>query len=158
MKPYPDELPRASTYSPNQPWSQTAFFNANIKTQSPVSLNPNLTLNSGLTHNYYGIPPALTKPPVDSQILNSQSIQTPSKPDKEHLEANSKPHVSQHLPVILQFLAQQFTSPLPIVFGGVVSLVVIAMLLGPMSGGIRVKLDLEVSPSANQIEKATGAK
>ncbi|HAX80741.1 MAG TPA: hypothetical protein DCY88_34125 [Cyanobacteria bacterium UBA11372] len=159
MKQPPNDLPKVNIYFANQSWSQPASFNPNNQNQYSFSFPLNPKPDGGLAHNH-SKPPTNIAPPDNAQIANSQSIQTPTNLDNQHSEANSKPP-AQYLPVILQFfkfLEQQLANPLPVVLGGAFGLVVLAMLLGQMWGGIRVKLDLEVSPSPNQIEKTAEAK
>lgn len=88
----------------------------------------------------------------------SQSSQVVSAPEQK--QANSKPReVQEFFVFIFQFLVQKLASQLPeLVTAGVFTLVILGMLLSPLTGGIRVNVHLEVSPSSIQVEKAQPAK
>ncbi|MFW9262343.1 hypothetical protein [Nostoc sp. CALU 546] len=75
------------------------------------------------------------------------------KNSRNNLETNTSNAGLQYLSVFLKFLEQQLTSQLPLFFIGTLGLIVIAMLISQGSEGIKVKLDLEVSPKYNQVER-----
>lgn len=85
---------------------------------------------------------------------------TAEDPKHQLVAQNSKAVKAQYFPVILQFLAQQFTNPLTIVIGGSIGLVIVGFFASQLSGSssIKLELDLEVSPGVQQIEKAPPAK
>lgn len=98
------------------------------------------------------MPPSESSSASPSITTNSQLSEANCTPINK--EADRKPSEWQYLPSILKFIGEQLKSQLPLVFGGVIGLVVVAMLIGQASGGIKLKLDLEVSPAPNQSEKA----
>lgn len=96
--------------------------------------------------------PAIQAPPANSliaDVANSQAVAA-----SEKVQTNDNSSEAQHIPIIFRFLVQQLASPLPVIFTGVVGLVLVAMLVALVSGGgVRVKLDLEVAPTASLVEK-----
>jgi hypothetical protein len=120
-----------------------------------VKLNPVPTVGSTSPQNY-SMPPSESSSASPSITTNSQAFEANCTPIKKEVDRKSSEW--QYLPVILKFIGEQLTSQLPLVFGGVIGLVVVAMLIGQASGGIKLKLDLEVSPAPNQSEKALTTK
>ncbi|MBH8561137.1 hypothetical protein I8748_02900 [Nostoc sp. CENA67] len=87
--------------------------------------------------------PKITKHSQLPEIKNSRDI-----PETPRNNAGL-----QYLAVFLKFLEQQLTSQVPLFFIGTLGFIVVVMLISQASEGIKVKLDLEVSPKSSQVEK-----
>ncbi|MEH1885060.1 hypothetical protein [Nostoc sp.] len=120
-----------------------------------AKLNPAPTVGSTSPQNY-SMPPSKSSSVTPSITTNSQASEAKCIPINKEVDRNSSKW--QYLPIILKFIGEQLTSQLPLVFSGAIGLVVVAMLIGQASGGIKLKLDLEVSPAPNQSEKALTTK
>ncbi|MFB2923979.1 MULTISPECIES: hypothetical protein [Aerosakkonema] len=145
-----------------------------MKNTSSVTVIPYLTAELGSAYKY-GMPPASDTSPVNvaKASANAQysvkpdplaivgSISTNNNSMPSEVTANN-PSIqtaqNSDFSPIIQFFVKSITNPLPVVFGSSVALVIIAMLISQISGGIRVKLDLEVSPTYSQGEKTTAVK
>ncbi|BAZ31438.1 hypothetical protein NIES4074_39110 [Cylindrospermum sp. NIES-4074] len=137
--------PSTNSTPPVSKLTQTASIEPkhNLKTNS-------LPIVGSTSAQTYSMSPSESST-VISTTENSQASEL--KPIPENKEANSKPSLWQYTPDILKFLGQQMKSQLPLLFGGVIGLVIVAILISQTSGGVKLKLDLDVAPASNQSEK-----
>jgi hypothetical protein len=130
--------------------NSTTFPNNLVSTQPPYVVKLKSTPMVGSIYSQISSMPSCES---SNSTPNAKASQVGYTPSNKGVDEKW-----QHLSLILKFLNEQMTSQLPLLFGSAIGLIIIAMLIGQASGGIKLKLDLEVSPAPNQSEKAPTVK
>jgi hypothetical protein len=82
------------------------------------------------------------------------SRQSPNTPHNQNNKEIDRRDVGlQCFWLFLKFIEQQLTSQLPLLFFGTLAFILATMLIGQSFEGIKFKLDLEVSPPSNQVDR-----
>ncbi|WP_335213316.1 hypothetical protein [Nostoc sp.] len=126
-------------------------YSNSTKIESADSIESTPLQNEGSASLKNSFVPTAEVTPVTK--ITTDSYLPEVKNSRDNLETDTSNAGLQYLSIFLKFLEQQLTSQLPLFFIGTLGLIVIAILISQGSEGIKVKLDLEVSPKSNQVER-----
>jgi hypothetical protein len=134
----------------------------------PVDSNSNLT-NIQFLHTIESNPvdfedhvylqnhsiPKSEAPQVNSAMTSGQLPEAKNSPDKQEVNRSRSRAELQYLSVFLKFLEQQLVNQLPLFLIATLGLIFTftSILISQGSEGLKVKLDLEISPKSNQVKK-----